>query len=61
MPEGDAILQTHCLMGQVVMFRVHKAALLRRMNRDEYGKALIAEIKARIWENCALVLGIGKR
>lgn len=60
-PESDAILQTHCLMGQVVMFRIHKAALLRRMNRDEYDKALIAEIKARILENCDLVLGLERR
>lgn len=61
LPEPAAILQTHCLMGQVVMFRVHKAALLRRMNRDEYDKALISEIKARILENCALVLGLERR
>jgi len=32
----EAILQVHCLMGQAVNFKIHKHALLRRLNKKDY-------------------------
>ena len=54
--EHNAIIQTHCLMGQVVMFKVHKSALLRRLDVKDYSPKLIKEIKSRIIENCHILL-----
>ena len=54
--EHNAIIQTHCLMGQVVMFKVHKSALLRRLDVKDYSPELIKEIKSRIIENCHILL-----
>ena len=59
--EDKAILQTHCLMGQVVMFKIHKTALLRRLNNKEYTKKIIEDIKKQIIANCNLILNGGKQ
>lgn len=53
--EHSAILQIHCIMGQIVMFKVHKSALLRRLNINDYSADLIAEIKRRIIQNCHIL------
>ena len=59
--ERNAILQTHCLMGQVVMFKVHKNALLKRLDVKHYSPELIREIKNQIIQNChILVKGVTK-
>ncbi len=54
--EHEAILQTHCLMGQAVMFKVHKNALFKRLGIKKYTPALIAEIKKQVLQNCHIVL-----
>ena len=54
--ERTAILQTHCLMGQVVMFKIHKNALLKRLDVKDYSPELIEEIKNRIIQNCHILL-----
>ena len=48
-------------MGQVVMFKIHKTALLRRLNNKEYTKKIIEDIKKQIIANCNLILNGGKQ
>lgn len=59
--EQEAIIQTHCVMGQVVMFRVHKEALLRRLGAEKYTPELVAEIKKQVLANCEIVLTGGRK
>ncbi len=54
--EQDAIIQTHCIMGQVVMFKVHKEALLRRMEIKTFDNSVIDLIKKQIISNCKIIL-----
>lgn len=56
----EAILQVHCLMGQAVNFKIHKHALLRRLNKKDYTPQLICQIKERVFQNCDILL-IGKQ
>lgn len=56
LPEHQAIIQTHCLMGQIVMFKIHKAALLKRLDLKEYTPELAEEIKTQIIKNCRNLL-----
>lgn len=58
--EEEATLQVHCLMGQVVMFKLHKQAILRRLNKRDYTPQLICQIKERVFQNCDILL-IGKQ
>lgn len=59
--EKEAIIQTHSIMGQVVMFRIHKEALLRRLGIKKYNKKLIDEIKKQVLQNCEIMLIGGKQ
>lgn len=52
LPEHQAIIQTHCLMGQIVMFKIHKVALLKRLGIKEYTPEVVESIKAQIIKNC---------
>lgn len=52
----EAIIKTHCIMGQVVMFRVHKEALLRRLGAEKYTPELMADIKRQVLTNCEIIL-----
>lgn len=54
--EEEAILQVHCLMGQAVNFKIHKHALLRRLNKKDYTPQLICQIKERVFQNCDILL-----
>lgn len=54
--EQEAIIKTHCIMGQVVMFRVHKEALLRRLGTEKYTPELMADIKRQVLTNCEIIL-----
>lgn len=58
--EEEAILQVHCLIGQAVNFKIHKHALLRRLNKKDYTPRLICQIKERVFQNCDILL-IGKQ
>lgn len=54
--EHEAILQTHCLMGQAVMFKVHKNALFKRLGIKGYTPELVKEIKQHVIQNCHTLL-----
>lgn len=54
--EHEAVIQTHCIMGQVVMFKVHKESFLRRFNAKDYTPELVTEIKNQVLKNCEIIL-----
>lgn len=56
LPEHQAVIQTHCLTGQIVMFKIHKAALLKRLDAAGYTQDITQEIKKQIIENCRNLL-----
>lgn len=58
--EEEAILQVHCLIGQAVNFKIHKHAILRRLNKKDYTPRLVCQIKERVFQNCDILL-IGKQ
>lgn len=51
-----AVLQTHILLGQVVMFRIHKTALLRRLGMKKYTPELMEQTKSLLMRDCGAVL-----
>lgn len=56
-PESrQAVLQTHILLGQVVMFRIHKTALLRRLGIKKYTPELMEQTEALLMRGCDAVL-----
>ncbi len=56
-PESrQAVLQTHILLGQVVMFRIHKTALLRRLGIKKYTPELMEQTEALLMRSCDAVL-----
>ena len=59
--EQEAIIQAHCLMGQAVNFKIHKHALLRRLNLSDYTPQLICQIKAQVFKNCDILLMGGQK
>ena len=59
--EREAIIQTHCIMGEVVMFKLHKEALLRRLGAKDYDAELVDEIKKRAVKNCNIILTGGRQ
>lgn len=59
--EQEAIIKTHCIMGQVVMFRIHKEALLRRLGTEKYTPELVAEIRKQVLTNCEVILTGGRK
>lgn len=59
--EQEAIIQVHCLMGQAVNFKIHKHALLRRLNLSDYTPQLICQIKAQVFKNCDILLMGGQK
>lgn len=54
--EREAIIQAHCLLGQIVMFKIHKEALWRRLHAKNYDRKLVEEIKQQVIENCNMIL-----
>lgn len=56
MSEYEAIIQLHCIIGQAIMFKIHKLVLLRRLNKEEYDDSLINDIKHQIVRNCDAML-----
>lgn len=52
----QTILLSHTLLGQTIMFRIHKEALLRRLNLKKYTPKLIAEIQKLLLHNCDAIL-----
>ncbi len=50
------ILLTHSLFGQVIMFKIHKEALLRRLGIKKYTPEFVEDIQDLIRENCDAVL-----
>lgn len=58
--EKEAIIQAHCLLGQIVMFKIHKEALIRRLKTKTYNKTLIDEIKKQVIQNCNIILTGGR-
>lgn len=52
----QAVLQTHILLGQVVMFRIHKTALLRRLGIKKYTPELMEQTKSLLMRSCDAVL-----
>lgn len=48
----QVILLAHTLLGQSVIFRIHKEALFRRLGIKKYTPELIAEIQERMMKNC---------
>lgn len=59
--EQEAIIKTHCIMGQAVMFRIHKEALLRRLGTEKYTPELVAEIRKQVLTNCEVILTGGQK
>lgn len=59
--EHKAAIQTHCIFGQAVMFKVHKESLLRRLNVQEYNPQLVDEIKKQVLKNCEIILTGGQQ
>ena len=59
--EQEAIIKTHCIMGQAVMFRIHKEALLRRLGTEKYTPELVAEIRKQVLTNCEVILTGGRK
>ncbi len=51
-----AVLQTHILLGQVAMFRIHKTALLRRLGMKKYTPELMERTKSLLMRSCDAVL-----
>ncbi len=58
--EIKAPLLAHTLLGQVVMFRIHKEALLRRLGIKRYTPELLMQIRELLLQNCDAVLDKAK-
>lgn len=58
LPETNfrTVLLSHTLFGQTIMFRIHKEALLRRLNLKKYTPELTAEIQKLLLCNCDAIL-----
>ena len=59
--DTQVLIITHTLFGQAVMFRIHKEALLRRMNIKNYDKQTLTHIRHHIEENCDAILETARR
>lgn len=59
--EPEAMIITHTLFGQAIIFRIHKEALLRRMNIKKYTPEVLDNIKKQIAQNCDAVLESARR
>ena len=55
-----AVLQTHFLLGQVLIFRIHKVALFRRLGIKKYSPKLLLQIKCLLEQNCEMALTAGE-
>lgn len=62
LPSDDkrAVLQTHFLLGQVLIFRIHREALLRRLRVKKYAPELLSQIKRQLEQNCDAALTEGE-
>lgn len=56
----QVILQTHMLLGQILIFRIHKEALFRRLKIKKYTPDIIAKIKCQLEQNCEIILTAGE-
>lgn len=60
-PDSEqTILQTHLLLGQALIFRIHKEALFRRLKIKKYTPELLAQIKRQLEQNCEIILSAGE-
>ena len=59
--DTKVLILTHTLFGQAVMFRIHKEALLRRMNIKKYDKQILRDVRKHIEENCEAILETARR
>jgi len=50
------IVLAHCILGQAVMFKLHREALLRRLGAEEYTPELLSEIQEQIRQNVDAIL-----
>ena len=62
LPSDDkqAVLQTHFLLGQALIFRIHKEALFRRLGIKKYSPELLLQIKRQLKQNCEAALTEGE-
>lgn len=58
--EAKLVLLAHTLLGQGLMFKIHKEALLRRLGIKEYTPELLAEIQRQIMQNIDAILDRAK-
>ena len=54
--KDDSIVLAHALIGQIVMFKIHKKALLLRLEEEEYTSDLLLNIKKQLQHNIDAVL-----
>lgn len=60
-PDADrAILQAHMLLGQAIIFRIHREALLRRLKLKKYDPEIVNQIKQQLLQNCETLLTAGE-
>lgn len=58
--EAKLVLLAHTLLGQGLMFKIHKEALLWRLGIKEYTPELLAEIQRQIMQNIDAILDRAK-
>lgn len=59
-PDNEQIVVlVHSLLGQIVMFKLHKKGLCSRLGVSDYSAELKSEIKERLIKNCDAVLKAG--
>ncbi len=56
----QAVLQTHLLLGEALIFRIHKEALLRRLGIKKYTPEVLNRIKQQLQQNCDAILTAGE-
>lgn len=56
----EAVLQTHLLLGQVLIFRIHREALFRRLKIKKYSPDILRQIKQQLEQNCEAILTAGE-
>ena len=60
-PDAEqVVLQTHFLLGQVLIFRIHREALFRRLRIKAYTPEILRQIKQQLEQNCDAALTAGE-
>lgn len=61
-PDSEqAILQTHLLLGQALIFRIHREALFRRLQIRKYTPETLMQIREQLQQNCEAILTAGEK